>query len=263
VARRLIEAMANHLPPSAARLHLIDVGGKSGEVLSRLRSDLEIVSPDSWPQNAVDALVAYDHVVDDDFLSAGLMALRPGGRLIVVNSVGHVSQEWVTTLERAGYTRILVEYALDHTGILIRGEKPHTEHRTQERIRQVAALDSDMLDLATYTGRYVHLLVCQTPNTPVWKLATDERVEWQAVAIERDASAVLLAFSSLPKAVALMQPAVVAGRIKDVNKVAKFSRETARTWSFPVLLNPTMDTLENQSIVLVPVDPQTAEAPDE
>jgi hypothetical protein len=56
---------------------------------------------------------------------------------------------------------------------------------------------------------------------------------------------------------------VIARRINDVNKVAKFSREVARTWSLPVLLNPTMDTLDGRAVMLVPVDPQTAEAPDE
>ena len=49
----------------------------------------------------------------------------------------------------------------------------------------------------------------------------------------------LLAFSSLPNAVAFMQPAVIAGTIKDVNKVAKFSRATAQDWR--VLINPALD----------------------
>ncbi len=71
----------------------------------------------------------------------------------------------------------------------------------------------------------------------------------------------LLAFSSLPNAVAFMQPAVIAGSLKDVHKVAKFSRTTAQTWR--LLINPAADVLSGREIVLVPIDPALAETPDE
>lgn len=266
-ARQYIGAIAKHLPPSAATLRLLDVGGAAGMILAGLRDDLDIAavtgSPTDWnlSSDSMDAVVAYDYSASPEFLSASLAALRPGGRLVVANPHDAVSAAWVKMLENAGYTRILVEALSD--GVLIRGEKPHTEQRPQDRIQQVSSRDSNSLDFATYSGRYVYLLVRQTPNQPVWKLASGEQVEWQAVAVEGDDSPVLLAFSSLPKAVAFMQPAVMAGRIKDVNKIAKFSRETAQQWMCPLILNPTTEALEKGAVVLVPVDPETAEASDE
>ncbi len=58
-----------------------------------------------------------------------------------------------------------------------------------------------------------------------------------------------------------MQPAVIAGRIKDVNKVAKFSRATAQDWH--VLINPALDLLDRREVVFVSIDPTLAETPDE
>jgi hypothetical protein len=266
-ARLYIEAMAKHLPPSASTLHLLDVNGASGAVLSSLRGDLHIAritdSPLGWnvPPDCIDAIVAFHQPVSSEFLTIAHSALRPGGRLVIAIPMERMSEVWVTILENAGYTRILVEPVLE--GVLIRGEKPHTEPRTHDRIRQVASNDANLLDFTGYNGRYVHLLVRQTPNKPVWKLLPGEQVEWQAVAVEQDDTPALLAFSSLPKAVAFMQPAVMAGCIKDVNKVAKFSREMARHWTASVLLNPTMDSIGGGTIILLPVDPQTAEVPDE
>lgn len=263
--RLYIEVMAKHLPPSAASLRLLDIGSAAGGVLSGLRGDLEIipatVTPDNLSSDSLDAVVGYDFALSQDFLSAALAALRPGGRLVVVNPTGVANDRWVAMLENPGYTRILVEAVFD--GVLIRGEKPHTQRRTQARIQQVAARDANLLDLATYTGRYLHLLIRQTPNKPAWRLAPGEQIQWQALALENATAPVLLAFSSLPKAVAFMQPAVVAGHIKDVNKVAKFTRDAARQWTLPLMLNPPIDALEDRTVALVPVDPQTAEAPDE
>jgi hypothetical protein len=264
-AHDYIQAMAKHLPPSAASLRLLDVGGAAGEVLSGLRGDLEIIpatsSLDNRPSDSLDAVVAYDLALSQEFLGVALSALRPGGRLVVANPTDAVHERWVALLENAGYTRILVESVFD--GVLIRGEKPHAELSTQARIQQVAARDASHLDLAAYSGRYLYLLIRQTPNKPAWRHASGEPIEWQAVALENGGAPVLLAFSSLPQAVAFMQPAVMAGHIKDVNKVAKFRRETAHQWTLPLLLNPTVDMLDNGTVTLMPVDPQTAESPDE
>jgi hypothetical protein len=266
-SRRLIEAIAKHLPPSAATLRLMDVGGAVGATLAGLRGDLQVMPvpdlPASISPNSVDAVVAYDVALSQEFLSAALAGLRPGGRLIIVNPAGVVSATWVKTLEDTGYVRILVEPASNPGGVLIRGEKPHTEQRTPDRIQQVAGRDANLLDLASYTGRYIHLLIRQSPNKPVWKLAPGEQVEWHAVALANNGAPALLAFSSLPKAVAFMQPTVLSGRIKDVNKVAKFSRETAQQWASPVILNPTPEALEGCVVLFMPVDSRTAEAPDE
>jgi hypothetical protein len=147
--------------------------------------------------------------------------------------------------------------------VLIRGEKAHTTADTLERVGQVAVRDANLLDLDTYQGRYVHLLVQQSPNKPVWRLAPDEQIEWYATAIERDNETFLLAFSSLPKAVNFMQAAVLQDFIRDVNRVGKFSKATARTWTLPVLLNPTLESVQAYRVTQFTIDPKKAESPDE
>ena len=39
----LMEAMAKHLPPSAASLRLVDIGGRTSAVFMALRADLDVV----------------------------------------------------------------------------------------------------------------------------------------------------------------------------------------------------------------------------
>jgi SAM-dependent methyltransferase len=252
----LTAAALRHLPPSGATLRLLAVDGLAAE-----RGDLDItivtgaaadwqLAPDSF-----DAVMARDAELSSDFLTACLNTLRPGGRLIVVQSTGEPDEAWVKLLEGAGYTRILIEAILENS-LLLRGEKPHTKARTVDRIRQVADLDQ-------YAGRYLHLLIRQTPNKPVWALRPDDVIVWYAAAMQGVDGPALLAFSSLPKAVAFMQPAVMQGLIHDVNKVGKFSREVARSWNVPLLLNPDIEALTGCEIVFSPVDAQAAEAPDE
>jgi SAM-dependent methyltransferase len=263
-----IVVMAKHLPPSGARLRLLDVAGAAGSVLSTLRGDLDPlpVSADgtwSFPPDSADAVVARDVLLSDDLLSAALAALRPGGRLIIVDAERAPSGALVELLEAAGYTRILVEPALEGgEGVLLRGEKPHTAANTLERIESVARADAGAGDFAAYTGRYVHLLIRVTPNKPAWALREGETQHWDAVGLLGEPPT-LLAFSSLPKAVEFMQPAVLSGAIRDVNKVGKFSRATAAGWSVGVLLNPSLEALEGHTIALLPIDPGTAETPDE
>jgi hypothetical protein len=272
LTRLLIEAMAKHLPPSAASLRLLDIGGAAHSVLQETRADLDVQTvqgpPDSWPIDAesVDAVVAYDHPLAGETLAAALRALRPGGRLIAVDSGSEPGESAVRTLEQAGYTRILVETAAEcptPVGVLMRGEKPHITSDTLERIQVAAGQDADSLNLSELTGRYVHLLVIQSPNMPVWKLEPGQTYRWDAIAAEQGGIPHLLAFTSLPKAVGFMQPAVMAGRIADVNKVAKFSKATAQTWAYPVLVNPTLDSLYELRVARIEIDPETAEAPDE
>lgn len=261
--RLLIEAMAKHLPPSGASLRLLDVEGRAGGVLYELRDDLDILlSPgadDEWQValNSIDAVVAYDFDLTPHMLREALEGLRPGGRLIVMKVEGAPDEALVKTLEAAGYVRILVEAAAPN-GVLMRGEKPHTEAHTVDRVKQVAARDE-----RKPVSRYVYLLVTQTPNKPGWKLTAEDVVAWQAVGVKGEGETVLLAFSSLPKAVEFMQPAVVSGHIKDVNKVAKFKWTVAKDWPYSFLLNPSDEILEQNPIVHIAVDPHSAEAPDE
>lgn len=266
--RHFIDVMAKHLPPSSSTLRLVDINGQAGDILSERRADLalQIVASDqidTWilAENSVDAVVAYNIPLERTLLDAVLGMMRAGGRLIAVLSSAQVSEEYVQLLEKQGYVRILVEPAVDDLGVLIRGEKAHITDDTLSRIQQVAVADADMLDLTTFKGRYVHFLIQQTPNKPVWKLEPDERIIWQAVAIQRNGELILLGFSSLPKAVGFMQPAVIDGLIKDINKVGKFSKETASNWT--VMLNPTIDMIRGEVLTLIDIDPDTAEVSDE
>jgi SAM-dependent methyltransferase len=268
--QEFVEVMLKHLPPSASELRLLDIGGIVGDKLAAVRNDLVVTIASlyiphwAFPDNSVDAVVAYDVLLSDELLTAVLKVMRPGGRLIVIHPANAVDHVYLQTLENAGYVRILVEPAIySPSGVLIRGEKVHTTDDTLERVEQVAARDSDALDLEDYRGRYVHLLVQQTPNKPVWKLTPDEVITWHAATVERENQTYLLAFSSLPKAVSFMQAAVMADFIRDVNKVAKFSKETARTWTTPMLLNPTLESVQNESVHHIEIDPKTAEIPDE
>ncbi len=255
-----------HLPPSPSTLHLLDVEGRVGHEITQLRDDLSrhVVH---WPQDSVsdgkaDAVVLFDRLPEAFILNRALRALRPGGRLIVLLPQAAPSDAFVRLLEAHGYIRILVEPALEGQGVLIRGEKPHTTADTHERVDVAASRDADMLTLETYRGRYIYLLVIQTPNKPVWRLAPDEPISWQAAALQLGESLTLLVFTSLPKAVSFMQVAVMQGILSDVNKMGKFTRQVASTWPHHLWLNPTPEAIKHP-ITFVHIDHTTAEAPDE
>ncbi len=268
--RHFVAVMAKHLPPSASTLRLLDLDGFSGAQLAEARADLEIrpvaakaldrhdIKPDS-----VDAVVACDVELSDRVLHACFLTLRAGGRFIAVQSRETVSEARLRQLRAVGYARILIEPALDELGVLIRGEKPHDSPDTVERIGAVADGDADSLDLTTYRRPYVHLLIQQRPNKPVWKLAPGEAVSWRAAALAADSAPQLLGFSSLPKAVGFLQRAVLAGFSSDINKVGKFSRATIQAEAWEIRLNPTLDSLAGAKLIFVDVEPALAEAPDE
>lgn len=268
LTRMFLEAALRQLPPSSADLRLLDVDGRFGATLSETRADLVPLhappQPGEWAvePDSVDAVAALDADLTPGFLGAALAALRPGGRLIVIQRSASPDESAVRALEAAGYVRILVEAAVEcplPTGALVRGEKPHTTTDTLQRIRQVAGQDADALSLADFRGRYLHLLVIQTPNKPVWAIRPDEPIQWQAAT----AGGALLAFSSLPKAVAFMQEAVLSGALTGINKVGKFSRATAESWTTPVLLNPALGDAVGRGLGWHSIDPASAEAPDE
>ncbi|MBE0691144.1 MAG: hypothetical protein IH587_13575, partial [Anaerolineae bacterium] len=134
---------------------------------------------------------------------------------------------------------------------------------TLARIRVAARHDDLLTDLDGYPGRYLYLLIRQTPNKPVWALRPGEALEWRAAALTIEGQTVLLVFSSLAKAIAFMQPAVLAGHIRDINKVGKFSVQTARAWKLSLLLNPDYALLADHPQTFLAIDPATAEQPDE
>ena len=171
-------------------------------------------------------------------------------------------EQMAARLSEAGFARVLAERAVEGYGVLSRGEKPYPNLSTVERIAQIAAIDGaggdwQVIDSAVLPtvgrGRYVFLLVRQTPDKPPWAFQPGEAIRWDAVMVS-DASneasdtadhghPYLLAFTSLPKAVAFMQPAVTSGALKGVNKVAKFDKAAAPRWATDVLLNPAFDGL--------------------
>ena len=270
IRRHFVAVIAKHLPPSGSSLRLLDLDGCTGELLSELRADLEIcriLAPDigegDIALDSADAIVAFDLALGDELLEFCLAALRQGGRFIALQSRGGVSESHLRQLRDHGFVRILIEPALDELGVLIRGEKPHAAADTMARIKSVARADADSLDLYNFSGRYVHLLIQQRPNKPAWTLAPGEAISWRAAAVNPDSKPLLLGFSSLPKAVAFMQPAILAGVITDINKVGKFSLETAKTLDWNIILNPTLESLRGNTLTFLHVEPALAEAPDE
>ena len=261
--RHFILAMARHLPPGSSQFRLLDLSGGCAIILQELRGDLRPLRHDQCQTNSMDAIVACDLDLTPARLRDSLDLLRPGGRFIAVQTSGAVKQRHGALLEQHGFVRILLEPAVDGLGVLIRGEKAHHTDDTQARIQSVASADYDSLDLTSFRGRSLHLLIQRQPNKPAWAMRADERITWRAAAIDAQPQPAILAFSSLPKAVAFMQPLALAGVLRDINKVGKFSRETARSWSWHLRVNPAPESLDGERIVYIDIDPATAEAPDE
>ncbi len=265
---RLIDVLIKNLPPSASQLRLLDINGMAGEMVVLVRPDVHItvVSGDishwQFVENSFDAVVAVEYILNMPFLHAVLPILRHGGRLIIANSRASLSPtQYGTQLEDAGYIRILIEDALQNppSGVLMRGEKAHITADTHARIQEVAGAEHEFIPITEYKGRYVHLLIRQTPNKPPWRIDPDEPIQWEAVTINKH----LIAFSSLPKAVGFMQPSVMANKLHQVNKVGKFKPDVVMSWSLPILLNPTMTIWDEGALGFIGVNHAHAEAPDE
>jgi hypothetical protein len=135
---------------------------------------------------------------------------------------------------------------------LYRGERA-PQGSSLERLRALAASD--------VRTPYVFLLVIQTPNKPAWRLAPGEKVAWRAATVvdPETGQPALLAFSALVKAVAFMQPAVLAGAWPGINKVGKFPAEAAQGWGLPLAWNPAFEGLRGAAAgPMVAVDPAGA-----
>jgi hypothetical protein len=142
-----------------------------------------------------------------------------------------------------------------------------------ERIAQTVALDevSDGLQIvdadgliSASRGKFVFLLVRQTPDKPAWDIQPGTQLRWQAAMVsDQGERPFLLAFTSLSKAVEFMQSAVMTGYLYGINKVAKFEKGVARHWSSDMLLNPPFEVLHSADGyavkgIMLDVDPASA-----
>ena len=226
---------ARHLPPSAARPRVLALDAATATELAET-ADVTLAGGQTAPAGSFDA-VAGRVLATAAELAQFAAALRPGGRLIL--AADDEPERLLEALTRAGYTHCLVE--AEGALTLYRGERPPETASTLDRAAQLAA----SAPAEAGRPRFYFLLVTQTPNKPAWRLAPGERVAWQAATLVAapGEGPRLLAFTSLVKAVAYMQPAVLAGAIVGVNKVAKFPVEAAAAWPLGVLLNPSFDEL--------------------
>jgi hypothetical protein len=182
--------------------------------------------------------------------------LRPGGRLILTSS-DEDPQLLLNNLNEAGFIHCLVETEEGVT--LYRGERPPIGtplERTEALASTAQNQQSEIKNL-----NYVFLLVAQTPNKPAWRMADGEKITWQAATLldGQSETPVLLAFTSLVRAVKFMQPAVLAQKFKGINKVGKFPSAIAQTWQLPLVLNPEFDDLRDAAPgPMWEVDPQIA-----
>lgn len=208
------------------------------------------------------------YMLDDQpaFLAEALRVLRPGGRLIMLDparpmpgpralfanvraapsllvwqAVSRAYRRYTPTgiaqeLTAAGFARVLGERAVGGFGVLSRGEKPYPLRAGSAVARMAEDAPPDSIGNA----RYLFLLIREAPHKPAWERTPDDVITWGAAcALDRASGGpVALAFTSLPKAVAFMQPAVTAGRITGVTRVAKFQVSARDGWGFPLLVNP-------------------------
>lgn len=247
--------LARHLPPSPGRPRVLALDPATAAELAEA-ADVTREAGDA-PPGPYDAIAGRRLATADDVRRLAAR-LRPGGRLILAAPAP--PEALLAALTGAGLIHCLVESAGDLT--LYRGERPPEAASTLERARQLASATAPSAEAARL--RFLFLLVTQTPNKPAWTLAPGEPVEWRAATVAAADGPRLLAFSSLVKAVACMQPAVLAGALHGVNKVAKFPAGAAAAWPLPLLLNPHFDDLRGLAAgPPLAVDPQAALAGEE
>jgi hypothetical protein len=237
---------ARHLPPSAGLPRVLALDAEAAAELAEAAQVIR--APGEAGPGVYDAVAG---TAEPSRLPALFQLLRPGGRLILAAQAE--PRALLAALEAAGCIHCLVEPGeAGPPGLMLyRGERP-PQGSTIQRHRALAgdaagapaAVDYAALS-ANPRVRYLFLLINQQPNKPAWKLEPDERLDWRAATLEPPGGGQphLLVFSSLARAVAFMQPAVVAGRIAGVNKVGKFPLAAAQSWSMPMLLNAIFDSL--------------------
>jgi hypothetical protein len=226
---------ARHLPPSAELPHVLALDPATAAELAAPAHVTTATDLAAAPPGPYDA-IAGRRLATPAELAQMAQRLRPGGRLILAAPAE--PQALLAALSGAGLIHCLVE--TEGALTLYRGERP-PEGGSLARAQKLASAGP----AAPAAPRFLFLLVTQTPNTPAWKLAPGERVTWHAATliVAGQAEPRLLAFSSLAKAVAFMQPAILAGAIIGVNKVAKFPAASAAAWPLTPLLNARFEEL--------------------
>ncbi len=268
-----LQEIARQFPPSDATLQLLDLS-TDAEVrafLALQRTDIDIHATElSATSRVYDAILAVNLSLSESQLLQLRQYLRQGGRIILFNQSYNDPQKAADELTNAGFERVLAERLED--GILYRGEQPYIGTlSTLERVSVVAKEFNDAkiisnTDVEKVKSRFLFVLIRQTPNLPTWRMTTDTEIQWSMVAIETTQYPILvLAFTSLPKAVAWMQQAILDGFLAEVHKIAKFSKTTVSTWQFPLLLNSKFEEVCQlaTSVQLIDIDRHTAEASDE
>lgn len=233
-----------HLPPSASIPNIQACDERSHRWGLALEQQGHITLADDRPS---------DGVLASEISSATEAAsrLRPNGRAIfLVPHTADVSPEAVAqTLTAAGLVRILAEVVLNDAYLLARGERPTEHFRTTDRIAAIAqtapnAIDAVAITAAAQQYRSLHVLVRQDPPARGWNEA-QPNLTWHAFTV-REAQTdrvALLAFTALVKAVAFLQPAVIAGAIQTVNKLPRYEMDQFLKWNLPLIVNPTFEVL--------------------
>jgi hypothetical protein len=249
----ITQLILKHLPPSADLPRVRPLDDRSARWCLALDRQGSIISA---ADQSADATVASDiaHV------QSAVASLRPNGRAIflIPNTEGIATESIIEALTSNDLTRILTESVLDHTFILARGERPTDQssplryedlrERTTDRIATMAQIESTSieilnLDQAVRCYPHLHLLVKQDPPSRGWDDMPPDTI-WDAMTVH-DAQSnqnVLLAFTSLVKAVAFMQPAVLAGVIHGVNKLPRFETERI-IGGHLLIINPVFERL--------------------
>jgi hypothetical protein len=231
---------AKHLPPSAGSPRVLALDDSAAAELPAEVERIDAGRRRSLAPGQLDAVAGY---AAPDQIKALVPLLRPGGRLILAQRAGTwPAASLLAALTSAGLIHCLVEPVGE--AILYRGERPQAGSSV-ERVPSLAAPSAP-----STLPRFVFLLVTQTPNKPAWKLDPAERVEWRAATLldPTTGEPALLAFSSLVKAVAFMQAAILAGWIEGVNKVGKFRAQAARRWELPLRLDPAFDEVRSDAL---------------
>jgi hypothetical protein len=259
---------AKHLPPSAGLPRVLALDLASAQALAGLAEVTLALDPAALPAGPFDAIAG---PAAPEQIGALGHRLRPGGRLILTHSAS--PEALLAALTGAGLIHCLVEPQGPLS--LYRGERPPVG-TSVERMQALAAEGTanpppprhpiQINNYSSIKSANIFLLVTRSPNKPAWKLAPGEPVTWQAATVLPAAGQppVLLAFTSLVKAVACMQGAVRTGRLTEVNKVAKFPVAAAEAWALPLTVNPAFDAIRDLAPgPELPVDPLTAITGDE